>query len=514
MVLRLKSLWFPVIGMLALVASFDARAPSSAPQQAPPGEPDAYVLVVGDPGQVRTALRAAGGEERFALSDGTIAARVPAAQVQSLSSAPGVGHVFADDAVAFTDGGESDSANRSPETSQAFQEAVHAPEVWNGGVDGSQVTVAVLDTGIKPRPETRTRILAAPFGNADTVGHGTFVAGLIAGNDDNGFRGIAPHANLVDIRAVGANGTSRISDLIRGIDWAVQNRVRYNIRVLNISASASAPSSYLTSPLNAAVERAWFSGIVVVVAAGNSGPNNQAISVAPANDPFVITVGALDDLGTDAWNDDALASWSSGGTTVDNISKPDVVAPGRHLISWLAKGKPQLARELPERVVDDNYIRLSGTSASAPVVAGIAALILDKNPALTPDQVKALITGNALPLPGSSSPRADAYGAVFGQPGRNVNVGRPINLILAAAAHKFDLKSIPASTSWSSLNLASITWGTLKWDPAQLKSITWDSITWDSITWDSITWDSITWDSITWDSITWDAAHFDVVEGE
>jgi serine protease AprX len=506
MVPRHRTPWILMVGILALLAGAGARAPGRA-APAPPGhEPDAYVLVVGDPGQVRAALQAAGGEERFALSDGSIAVRVPSAQLATLSKAPGIRQVLPDDAVAFTDGGDtnSDSQKGSPETSQAFEEAVHAPEVWAKGADGSKVAVAVLDTGIRPRVDSKTRIVAAPFGADDTIGHGTFVAGLIAGSDDNGFRGIAPDANLINVKVVGADGVGHTSDLIRGIDWAVQNRARYNIRVLNISATASTPSSYLTNALDAAVERAWFSGIVVVVAAGNSGPSDKAMSVAPADDPFVITVGAFDDAGTAAWADDSLASWSSSGATLDKFVKPDVVAPGRHLISWLATGNPLLAQELPARIVDKNYIQLSGTSAAAPVVAGVAALILDKNPNLTPDQVKARLTGSAQGVSNSAAPRIDAYTAVFGGNAGSANQGTPINLLLAAAAGKFDLKRIPASTNWSSLNLGTITWDPVKWDPVKLQSITWDSITWDSITWDAITWDSITWDVI----------HFDVVGGD
>ncbi len=240
----------------------------------------------------------------------------------------------------------------------------------------------------------------------DGNGHGTHVAGIIAGNNwQNGnvpstvrgkYIGIAPEANIINIRVSDENGMSYVSDVIDAIEWVVTNRTAYNIRVMNLSLMSSVAESYKTSALAAAVEHAWFSGILVVVAAGNDGANTM--QYPPANDPFVITVGAADPMNTVAQSDDTIAPWSSYGTTQDGVTKPDVVAPGRYMVAPLASTSAKLAVQDPTRIVDGTYLRLSGTSMAAPVVSGIAALAFQKHPEWTNDQVKWLLKNTATPL--------------------------------------------------------------------------------------------------------------------
>jgi serine protease AprX len=218
--------------------------------------------------------------------------------------------------------------------------------------------------------------------------------------------------------------------------------------------------------------------VVIVVAAGNAGPNAPLTS--PANDPYVITVGATDDMGTFTTTDDQLAWFSSYGTTVDGFSKPDLVAPGRNIVSLLSSRTDTLALLFPTRIVDDGYIRLSGTSASAPVVSGLIADLLQARPSLTPGQVKWLLKNTALavsgPGTGAGYPRLDKALDYTGTI-PNANAGLVPNNYLASA--------------YASQN------GLTSWD-----SISWDTISWNTISWNTISWNSISWNSISWNSVT------------
>jgi serine protease AprX len=262
--------------------------------------------------------------------------------------------------------------------------------------------------------------------------------------------------------------------VVNAIEWVIANRVTYNIRVLNLSLRSSVAESYTTSILDAAVERAWFNGILVVVAAGNDGAGTALYP--PANDPFVITVGASDPMGTAGRSDDKLAPWSSYGTTQDGYAKPDVVAPGRYIAAPLASNGSTLATTFPSRIVDGNYIWMSGTSMAAPVVAGIAALAFQAHPEWTNDQVKWLLMqtatklGGATPLPGQGAGLVDAQAVVgySGTPGY-ANQGLTVSS---------QLKTPDGTTTYS--------------------SSTWSSSTWSSSTWSSSTWSSSTWSESTW----------------
>ena len=217
--------------------------------------------------------------------------------------------------------------------------------------------MAVIDTGIDgDLPDFRdasgkSRVIATAVTNPnantvmDTYGHGTHVAGIIAGNSDyrshsdplrGKFAGVAPDANLISVKVSDDSGNATVLDVIYGLQFAVDHQKTYNIRVVNMSLDSTTPQSYKLDPLDAAVESAWFHGLVVVVAAGNRGTAPDAVQYAPANDPYVVTVGAVDGNGTITPRDDVIASWSSRGTTQDGFDKPDVNAPGAHIVSVLA----------------------------------------------------------------------------------------------------------------------------------------------------------------------------------
>ena len=276
--------------------------------------------------------------------------------------------------------------------------------------------MAVIDTGIAGTlPDFRisqtngtSRVVATvatnPYatGDNDSYGHGTHVAGIIAGNGGNrpdsdplhgNYVGVAPDANLISVKVADEKGDATLLDVIYGLQFAVDNKDAYNIRVINLSLESTQAQSYKTDPLDAAAEAAWFSGIVVVAAAGNRGTAADAVGYAPGNDPYVISVGGVDDQGTKNTIDDAIADWSSRGTTQDGFAKPDVLAPGAHIVSNLSP-KSAFTSMCPSCIVDGQYIRAGGTSMAAPMVAGAIADMLEERPGLTPNQVKAAVLAN------------------------------------------------------------------------------------------------------------------------
>ena len=186
--------------------------------------------------------------------------------------------------------------------------------------------------------------------------------------------------------------------MIAGIQFAMDHKAEYNIRVMNLSLESTVAESYKTDPLDAAVEAAWFDGIFVVAAAGNRGPGDEKVRFAPGNDPYIVTVGAVDDQGTNEIADDEPASWSSRGTTQDGFAKPDIYAPGAKIVSTLAPNSKYT--ELCESCIseDGEYIRAGGTSMAAPMVAGAAAIGFQLVPSLTPDRIKALLKDSDRPL--------------------------------------------------------------------------------------------------------------------
>ncbi len=308
--------------------------------------------------------------------------------------------------------GDVDPRKAARRLRQTLQASTGADRAWMRGITGDGVGVAVVDTGVAgylPNFERngRSRVIASVVTNPcarnadDYVGHGTHVAGLIAGNSSS-YMGVAPRANLISVKVSDDTGDSTVLDVIYGLQFVVDHRDALGIRVVNLSLSSSVAESYKTDPLDAAVEAAWFAGVVVVAAAGNDGGGAGAVSYAPGNDPFVITAGALDDRGTARLDDDGLASWSSRGATQDGFSKPDVLAPGNRLVAPLAP-LSTFGQLCPTCMVGRTYFRLSGTSMAAAVVSGSAALMLEHDPALTPDQVKGAMVASARAVPGAGS---------------------------------------------------------------------------------------------------------------
>ena len=320
-----------------------------------------------------------------------------------------------------------------------------------GGLTGKGIGVAVIDTGVQSHQDLKRPLLGKPVveveivgsepGIMDYFGHGTHVAGIIAGNgaassDSLSFRtfkGVAPDVQIISVRALSPDGTGSTSDVMAGIDWVVKNARLYNIRVMNLSLGHPVYESYRTDPLCRAVAAAVRKGIVVVAAAGNDGAVGSGFGTitSPGNSPSAITVGATDDQDTVPLADDVLAWYSSKGPSlVDFVVKPDLVAPGtwivsaRAVASWLDTQHHELTLSIgdykndPEHATQDGaYYSLSGTSMAAPMVAGAAALMLQKDPTLTPATVKARLMKSAVKderlVFESGAGTLDAYGAVL-----------------------------------------------------------------------------------------------------
>lgn len=308
--------------------------------------------------------------------------------------------------------------------STTYDQSVRATGLWRRST-GRGVGVAVIDTGITgdipdfrtSRWDSTSRVIASAVVDAhastaaDTYGHGTAVAGLVAGNgharDDgdplqNQYAGSAPNANLISVKVANDDGRATTLDAIYGLQFAVDHKAAYNIRVINLSFRSTDAESYKTDPLDAAAEQAWFDGITVVAAAGNMGTAPDAVSYAPGNDPFVITVGAVDDQGTADNSDDVIAGWSSQGTTQDGVTKPEVVAPGAHIVSTLAPNS-DFAGLCPSCVIGGSYFQVSGTSLASPIVAGVAADLIGSHPDWTPDMVKGALVSTATQLSGGAA---------------------------------------------------------------------------------------------------------------
>lgn len=366
----------------------------------------------------------------------------------------------------ISDGADpSDSKDRDT----IYPTLVGADQLHLGGIDGYGVTVAVVDTGLwedgkglEKNTIDEERILAYYDAIEDEIedgspedgcGHGTFVTSVIASsrktrrnNEWPGiYNGIAPNVDLVSVKAFDEQGLGTYLDVIRGLDFVVQNKDYFGIRVLNLSFNAPVVSYYWDDPLNQAVMAAWQAGIVVVAAAGNTGPDPMTIGV-PGNVPYVITVGAMSDSNTPEFSmDDRLATFSSVGPTVEGFVKPEVLAPGGHLLGVMDKDD-----EIPERHPEfhdgDEFFIMSGTSQAAAVVSGVVALMIQVDPELTPDQVKSRLMATARPAVDEDGAleysvfqqgagMVNAYDAVFSTVTECSNQGLDVDLDLAGEVH-------------------------------------------------------------------------------
>jgi serine protease AprX len=469
-------------------------------------------LVAGAGGQVTRDLHIING----------LGVRAAAAAAQRLAGDPRV------HAISLNAGVHSSDLSAQLSTSNLQQNDIASTDTapaWNAGATGRSVGVAVIDTGIagdlvdfqtsQGNPASRVVEAAAVNPAAtdpyDDYGHGTHVAGLIAGNGNNrvnadpengAYMGTAPKANLVDVKVSDDAGNTSLIDVIYGLQFAVDHQADYNIRVVNLSLNSTVAQSYTTDPLDAAAEAAWFHGIVVVAAAGNMGTAPDAVDYAPANDPYVLTVGGVDDTQTTKTKKDVLASWSSRGTTQDGFAKPEVVAPGAHIVSTLAPNS--LFTQLCSTCIvgGGSYFQISGTSMATAIASGAAADVASVHPHWTPDQIKSALVNSAASTADSQAQEVDTFNATqAGALGLTTNVNQgltPSTLIDPATGNIDYTRASWTRASWTQASYTRASWTRASWtcvcDPTG-GSVDPSRASWSRASWSRASWSRASWSS-------------------
>ena len=427
--------------------------------------------------------------------------------------------------------GDGDWAVTDPEDAGMWRSVISAPSLWDqpavtcavnllglkldplcvaslGSKAPQAPAIAIFDTGIdaSKTADFGSRVVARanfvssePNASGDPMGHGTMVAGIAAGNGSL-YPGVARNAPLVDVRVASSSGQALTSDIVAAVDWVLANKGQYNIRVANFSLVGTRAASFMVDPLDRAVEKLWLGGVVVVAAAGNNGhPTLPSGIGAPANDPFVITVGALDISKTLAYQDDARAPWSAYGSTADGFMKPDVAAPGRWIVGPVPNGSTIHDRKT-NRVVAPGYMWMSGTSFSAPMAAGAAAQILARRPGFSPDQVKGALMVSARHLaghdPGAGVGEIDIAAAAKLSSPPNPNE----NLYAFVANGSFD------AAAWSAHVGSQANWTQANWTAANWTLSNWVSSNWVSSNWVASNWVSANWTTSNWVAANWTVA--------
>ena len=513
-------------GLLAVAAGLAATALAATTMVGAPAvsasSTETVIVTASGPLSPVTAVQDVLGTvlTRFQIING-VEASIPTALEPVLAALPGI-TVTPDVSVSVQSAVES----TGPHTpSDEFLQQTGATQLAEAGDIGQGVTVAVIDTGIDNLPDFAGRLIGGvdltgennPF--QDDYGHGTFVAGLIAGDGASSggqYEGEAPGANLVSIKVAGANGLTDLVRLILGLQWAVANRLTYNIRILNMSLGFQPTESTTVNPLDQAVEAAWNSGIAVVVSAGNAGPSNGTI-LSPGDDPLVITVGALDDMAQPNVADDEMTNFSSvGPTSPDGWVKPDLVTSGRSVVSLAAPGSTVYDENPSARIGSGNFVG-SGTSFSSAITSGAAALVLADNPALTPDELKARLLGTTNPGP-VGNPFVDGHGALNAYAAATagpMNLSQStLGLVLTLAGATVSLSpvsslvsswnaSLWSGASWPQGPASGPSWNGTGWNGSAWNGFTWSSRAWNQGGWDGAAWNGQTWSGSAWDGSAW-----------
>jgi serine protease AprX len=421
---------------------------------------------------------------------------------------------------------------QDPYSSYNIERRIGSRTLWDQAT-GSGIDVALIDSGVAPvqglnnpgqvvygpdlTEESQTRTMT----NLDAFGHGTFMAGIIAGHDPGvdpatraggptEYLGAAPDARIVSVKVADALGMTDVSQVIAGIDWVVQHAHRpgMNIRVLNLSFGTNSTLSYELDPLAYAAEVAWRAGIVVVTSAGNSGSLSGRLTV-PAADPFVIAVGAADmNRQTDA-SYATIPSFSSRG---DGVRNPDLVAPGAHVQGLRDPGSYIDTTYGSTGMISSRFFRGSGTSEAAAFVSGSVAQLLQQRPSLTPDQVKGLLVTTAQHLP-NADPQAQGAGIInmraAGHAGESTytqsftpstGIGSPA---ASRGSHRLESRGKTRGGEQDSFEATRATWSGSTWSGSTWSGSTWSGSTWSGSTWSGSTWSGSTWSGSTWSGSTW-----------
>jgi serine protease AprX len=378
------------------------------------------------------------------------------------------------------------SANSRPVTMADVAQISGAAQYWSTGVTGDGVDVAVIDSGVTPVPglDAAGKVVYGPdftadgatagIANLDLVGHGTHMAGIIAGNDPaTGFSGMAPDARIVSVKVADPDGTTDVTRVLQAVSWVTQHKDDgdLHIRVLNLSLGAMAQGDYQRSLLSAAVEKAWRAGITVVAASGNDGASTRSLS-DPAYDPYVLAVGAADTHGTIAVSDDKAATFSNSGSA---SRMPDLLAPGMGVQSLRVPGS--LADAQAPSTTNSPTINGSGSSQATAVVSGAVALVLQQHPEFTPDQVKAALVASDAAL----------------RAGANRNQGIT-EMQLAKLATSATIRAVRAQ-SWKA---STITDSQLDTATLVVDGVRWTGVRWTGVRWTGVRWTGVRWTGDSW----------------
>ena len=507
--------------------------------------------------EVRETIRDLGGVivRRLGIIS-SLEARLPRNKIALLDQIPSVATVTPNTSVQLLDhreGGDQGNGRGRPDdydpTSDISsmysiaQEITGASDFWEDGFTGDGVGVALIDSGVAPVPgllswgkvvngvDLSFESQAPYLRHLDTFGHGTHMAGIIAGQDSwmpwhrrresTPFQGMAPDAHLINVKVADANGATDVSQVIAAIDWVVQHRNDrgMNIRVLNLSFGTDGVQDYRLDPLSHAAEVAWRNGIVVVAAAGNGGYGSKKLN-NPAYDPYLLAVGAADGNGTYSTADDTIPSFSSCG---DALRRPDLVAPGKSVVS-LRSFFSSADLLSPSGRVGTRFFRGSGTSQAAAVVSGAAALLIEQRPEVTPDQVKALLTSTANELPGAS-PACQGAGMIDLKklrttPTPDAVQTHPVSTGLGsldasrgssrlsddgvALEGEFDIFGNPwDAKSWSAKSWSGESWSGGEWNGKSWSGSSWSGKSWSGTSWATTTWLQDSWSGKSWSEASW-----------
>ena len=525
------------LGVAAVVLTLPL-APATRARQAP-RSPLIDVIVESTPdalAEARTSITRAGGTITRELQElGSVVARVPATALAALRTAIGVRSVEPDGRVRLhgaADGvGDGDAFDPATDKGSMWRltRTIGARALWSDGITGQGVDVALIDSGVVPVAglDDPSKIVNGPdlsfesqsddLRYLDTFGHGTHMAGIIAGDDDpsgdhnnaDSFTGVAPDARILNVKVADATGATDVSQVLAAIDWVVQHRDDHglHIRVLNLSFGTDSTQADQLDPLVHAADVAWKAGIVVVAAAGNRGDTSNGLD-DPARSPHVIAVGADDTNGTTSTEDDSIPAFSSSG---DAARDPDVVAPGKSVVSLRDRGS-FLDQVHPEGRVGDRYFRGSGTSTSTAVVSGVVALLLQQRPGLTPDEVKAALTTTARRVPATRTQRQGAGLVNARDAARMVPV--PLDRFTGDSdrgAGSGSLESARGSTHVTTAghvlsgeqDIFGAAWNGAQWASQSEQGTSWSGGWWNGSHWSGDDWSGTSWAGPAWAAAPW-----------
>ena len=562
----------PALLLLVTVMALIVGLVTPGPIQATAG--DLQVIVGLAPGSTVDALalvEGVGGEYVRSLDViNGFSATVPADRVPHLRINAAVTSVVVDGELEVLEDGWEDAsaiwaskADYHPGSMESIvAHTINADEFWDHGYHGKGVDIALIDSGVVPVTGLNTagKVINGPdlsfesqsddLRYMDTYGHGTHLAGIIAGNDgtNSGFKGVAPASRIVNIKVANYEGAVDVSQVIAAIDWVVQHRHDngMNIRVINLAYGTDSKQSPNLDPLSYAVEQAWRAGIVVVVAAGNDG--NPIALRDPAFNPYVVAVGASDSNSTASPNNDSVTTFTNCGASDRFI---DVLAPGRSIISLRNPGSAADV-DYPEARIGDRFFLGSGTSQASAVVSGAAALILSKYPTATPDEVKAYLIASGDPAKTENKycstahlvdlediyggdfrakPRLQGHGSYGSGTGtlegaRGSHHVAVDGLVLEGEQDIFGQKwnaeywaklaanymswdggdwngSSWAGTSWAGTSWSGTSWSGTSWSGTSWSDYVWSGTSWSGTSWSGTSWSGTSWSGTSWSGTSW-----------